>query len=523
MSPQAHRASVSDCPFPAGSPVVVYLRHSPGDQQTITSQEAAVRDWCEGHRLAILRVYRDEARSGTSTAGRDDFLAMADALRDGVILPRPAGVIVWAFSRFARDYDDAQFYIGQLRHNHYEVHSMTDVIPEGPVGRLVESLYHFMNEDTARKIGKDAQRGLHWLAEQKYWHGAKPPRGYMLGPAQGLGMRKNGTERIGHHLVFDPDWEPRVRGAWQAKLQGATHWQVHNEFKLYPSLNSYTTFFANLTYAGVLKCGELIVPDAHPAYVALADFERIQHQRRVLPHNGKAPDGDPQHSRRQQSPFLLSGLFYCGACGAAMSGQRYGGVMFYKCGRRHRGGPDLCRTPSIVAWYVHEFILDWLSANVLTRDYLVKDREAINARIGGDRSMLQSRRQQLVDDLGRLDGQVQNLVNSIARLGLTPPIERAIQERQAEARTKEGELAQIDAQLNQAEITLGDEALDYVAGHLREELQGESLVDSQRVLRRVLVRAEFAGKEMTLYYASPLLERHPIIAPVPPWEFESQF
>ncbi|MGE5264721.1 MAG: zinc ribbon domain-containing protein [Acidobacteriota bacterium] len=48
--------------------------------------------------------------------------------------------------------------------------------------------------------------------------------------------------------------------------------------------------------------------------------------QRVLPHNGKAPDGDPSHYRRQQSPFLLSGLFYCGLCGYVMSGQRYGPI-----------------------------------------------------------------------------------------------------------------------------------------------------------------------------------------------------
>jgi DNA invertase Pin-like site-specific DNA recombinase len=508
----------SDSPFTGGSAVVVYLRHSPGDQQTIESQESAVRAWCAERHLAILRVYRDEARSGTTTAGREDFLAMVDALRDGVIVPRPAGVVLWSFSRFARDYDDAQYYTALLRRNDYEIKSMTDAIPEGEIGRVVESLHHWMNAEAARRIGQDAKRGLLWLAEQGYWHGARPPRGYILGEPARVGARKNGVERIAHKLIFDPDWEARVRAAWQAKLQGALNWQIHNEFKIYPAINSYTTFFDNITYAGFIKCGERKYPNAHPAYVTLAEFERVQHTRRVMPHNAKAPDGDPGHSRRQQSPFLLSGLFYCGLCGYVMSGQRYGDEMFYKCGRRHRHGPSACGNKSIVAWYVHDLVLDWLCANVFTRDYLFANREQINARIGGDRSVLESRRKQIADELERIDRQVQNLVDSIARLGLTAPIERAIQDRQADARTREHDLAEVDARLSQQRIELGDDALEYIAAHLRDELLGDVLEDVRRVLRQVLVRVEIAEKDMTLYYVSPLVERpKSVIAQLPPW------
>ena len=507
----------SRCPFPPGSVVVAYLRHSPGDKQTIASQEDFMRKWCEEFRLALVRVYRDEAQSGTTTAGRDDFLAMFDALRDGLILPRPAGVVLWSFNRFAREVEDAEYYKWSLRHWGYEVYSTTDNIPEGDFGPVYESFVHWKDAERSREISRDAQRGLRFLAENKYWHGGQPPRGYKLGEPVCIGTRKNGSSWLAHHLAFDPDWEPRVRGAWHAKLRGAFHWQIHKEFKLYPGINSYTTFFTNRTYAGVIKCGDLNVPDAHPAYVTLAEFERVQHLRRVLPHNAKAPDGDPEHSRRQQSPYLLSGVFYCGLCGAAMSGQRYGGTMFYKCGRRHRQGSEACSNPSIVAWYVHDFILDWITANVFTREYLLANRAEINARIGGDRRILLSRRQQVSDSLERLDKQVRNLVDSIARLKLNEAIERAIQERQTEARQLEHELAEIDSQLNQQRIEMGDDALEYVAAHLREELTSEALEDVRRVLRQVIVRVELAEKEMTLYYVSPLVERpKTIIAPVPP-------
>ena len=58
-------------PFTAGSRVVTYLRHSPGEQQSLDSQEHAVSEWCSEHPLEIHRQDKDESRSGTTVAGRD--------------------------------------------------------------------------------------------------------------------------------------------------------------------------------------------------------------------------------------------------------------------------------------------------------------------------------------------------------------------------------------------------------------------------------------------------------------------
>ncbi len=104
---------------------------------------------------------------------------------------------------------------------------------------------------------------------------------------------------------------------------------IHKELNVFDAINSYATFFNNRAYAGYVKCGNLLIPNAHPAYVEPAEFERIQSLRRTLPFNRRAENGDPQHSKRHQSPFLLAGILYC-SCGYAMSGQNYGGVQYYQ-------------------------------------------------------------------------------------------------------------------------------------------------------------------------------------------------
>ena len=61
------------CPFPAGSHVNAYLRDSGGDEQdlSVPQQEAVIREFCEQNSLVLVHLFKDEARQGGSTVGRE--------------------------------------------------------------------------------------------------------------------------------------------------------------------------------------------------------------------------------------------------------------------------------------------------------------------------------------------------------------------------------------------------------------------------------------------------------------------
>lgn len=234
----------TSCPFEAGALVYVYLRHSPGDQQTIDSQEAAVREWCDKHRLILWRAFKDESRTGSTTARRDDFLLMIDTLRQAAGNAKPAGVVLWSFSRFARDYD-AEFYKADLRRRGYVIYSLTDQIPEGPTGRIVEAITHWKDEERLREISKDSQRGLQWLAEQGYSIGGYPPRGYKKSDPIQIGKKKNGEPRLARKWEIDSEFETPVRKAWEMKLAGRSHLAIHRATRLFKGVTGYTAFLSN--------------------------------------------------------------------------------------------------------------------------------------------------------------------------------------------------------------------------------------------------------------------------------------
>jgi DNA invertase Pin-like site-specific DNA recombinase len=122
-------------PFSPGQSVVFYARDSGGDAQelSVPQQLAAFHAYCAASGLVPGPIFQDIARPGSSTIGRDGFHAMMDHFRRSA---PEAGLVIWSYSRFARDFDDAAFHRADLRRRGYILHSLTDNIPDGHLGRL---------------------------------------------------------------------------------------------------------------------------------------------------------------------------------------------------------------------------------------------------------------------------------------------------------------------------------------------------------------------------------------------------
>ncbi len=493
----------SPSPFPPGSLVWTYLRYSTEDQN-LDSQQSFVEAWCADHQLVLGRTFVDEARTGTTTAGRDQFNLMMELLHDPALSPRPLGLVLWNSARFSRDIDDAQYFKSSLRHRKYVLHFLSDNIPAGREGRVIEAVIDYNNAKEAADRSREAQRGLRDRAAQGYNTGGFPPRGYRRSAPISLGRKLNGDERVAYKWEIDPQWETKVREAWSMRLAGAGIWEIHRALGLFGSVGSYTTFFRNRTYAGVRKCGELLVPQAHAAYVTEQEFERVQRQGRLTPGNPRAPDGDPQHSRRARSPFLLSGILFCGLCGAAMVGDYNRAEPCYRCGRRQRQGAASCGQKKIVAWYLEEAVTGWIAEHALTPAFFMIYRDKLNAWVSGDRSELLARQAQLVRDQKRVDREAHHLVDSLKVGGLTELLQTAIRETDAAMRRLESELAQVEAALAQGRLEISDRALAYLAEQQRDELLRGEPAQARAVIRQTVSRVALGTEQLTLKYRAPV-------------------
>jgi len=177
--------------LPLGSICWAYLRDSGGPSQdrSVDQQKTEIEQYCQRHNLTLALVFSDIARSGGSTTDRDQFNAMVDATTQKSA--RPAGLLIWNYARFARDLDDSQYYKATLRKRGIIIHSITDPIPEGAYGQVVEIIIDIANQEKKRQTSRDAQRGLRQLVEQYRCVPGTPPRGFF---SIALGYFESGAE-----------------------------------------------------------------------------------------------------------------------------------------------------------------------------------------------------------------------------------------------------------------------------------------------------------------------------------------
>ena len=244
--------------LPPGSIVNSYRRDSggPHQEQSTGQQLTELQNYCAEHGLILRHNFVDIARSGGSTVGREDFHRMMDLYRNPD--ERPHGLLLWNYARFARDLDDAIYYKALLRNRQIVVHSLTDPIPEGQYGRIIEFFIDISNEEKRRQTSTDARRGLHDLVQKFGCVPGVPPMGFKREPVQ-ISKRRDGSDHIGHRWIPDPELIPRIQQAFQMRASGSSLLAIHTATHLYSSLNSYKTFFTNRIYIGILEYGDLIV------------------------------------------------------------------------------------------------------------------------------------------------------------------------------------------------------------------------------------------------------------------------
>ena len=224
---------------------------------------------------------------------------------------------MWNFARFARDLDDSSYYKALIRKQGVAIHSLTDPIPDGEYGRVVEVIIDITNEEKRRQTSRDVKRALAALVRQGYASGGFPTAGYMAEEVI-IGTKRDGSPRKVSRWVAgsrpvgpgQAGLELRAQGKSYGEIQEATHGL------LYKSKSCWPSFFANKTYLGIGKCGDLEIPDHHPAAVDQATWDAVQKIQAAHPKHGQVSRS--AHPRRVSSPSLLSGEAVCIHCGSAM-------------------------------------------------------------------------------------------------------------------------------------------------------------------------------------------------------------
>ena len=353
------------------TPAALYARVSSDRQDvdlSVAAQLRALRDHAERNNYLVIREYVDEAESGR-VADRPQFRKMLD---DATGADAPfREILVWKFSRFTRKREHAVAFKSMLRRRGIRVVSITEHADDSPTGKLMEAIIESVDEFYSENLAQEVTRGMREAASRGFWVATYAPYGYKkVHVADGAKTRPR--------LARNSPADAVVRRIFDMTLRGRTALDISRAFNAegIPTANGKrwlkTTvhkILNNEAYTGTLiwgtnakdKAPPVRVEDAFPAIVTRKEFE---HAKRLM--QSRAPKY--VHPRRVASPYLLSGLLECEACGKALTGAetKGGKYTYYVCQSLIKRGKEACATPRLNAKRFEATIIGQIRDHILT-------------------------------------------------------------------------------------------------------------------------------------------------------------
>ncbi len=436
------------------SRAAIYARYSSEKQaagETIETQVARCRAFCEASGLPVAEVYVDEARSGMTEGGRESYARMQEAARAGAI----SVIVAYRWDRLGRSFFEAVRAIYELEHLH-DVRVLSATEQNDP---LTRNILLSVADDFSRRLASVTSDGMRTAAQKGRHCGGVAPYGYR-------------TVQVDGHRTFevDPEQGPVVRRIFEGYVAGkslkalahglndvgipapggatwdpsAVYYILQNEvyrgWRIWNKTRKVRKPDGKKTYRKRPKSEWVIVEGAHPALVDPDLWQAVEEARAQRP--GRGGGGFYSH-------YLLTGLVKCGECGGnfivhAARGKKRGAYPYYRCGYHMRRGAAVCTNGKYIPKEKLEgWIVAQLREEILTEPFVTRLVEHVRAEwirktkdSTGDAKRLQK-------EIRQAEKEVRHLVDAVKKAGLSSALQQALVE-------AEGKKAALEARIEAA-------------------------------------------------------------------------
>lgn len=347
----------------------LYIRVSTDDQIEYSpdSQRKLLLDYAKKNNYLVdeKHIFIDEGISGRKADKRPQFQNMIAIARSK---EKPfEKILVWKFSRFARNQEESIVYKNMLRKDGIEVISISEPIIEGPFGSLIERIIEWMDEYYSTRLSNEVIRGMSEKAS-KDGVPASPPFGYRL---------KNGK------YIIDED---------EAKVVRFIFDEVCNKTSLVSICRSLLDMGVRGKSGGRWHPKRIRYMVNNPAYIGCLRWNYSTHQKGrvvndesewIIKENTHEPIvsketfetakslvNDFPRSKRPVSVEIkhyLAGLLRCSTCGGTLifnscERKKNGPRLSYRCNQYNKGA---CNTPN----YIRVEEIEKILMSQLNKDY----------------------------------------------------------------------------------------------------------------------------------------------------------
>lgn len=324
-----------------------YIRVSTHDQEEYSpdSQLKMIRDYAAKNGIVVPDeyIFRDDGISGRKAEKRPEFMRMISIAKQK---PTPFDVIlVWKFSRFARNEEESIVYKSLLRREcKVDVISISEPIMDGPFGSLIERIIEWMDAFYSVRLAGEVKRGM----LEKVTRGEAvsiPAFGYQIKDKQ---------------YIPDPDEAQMARKIFDDYLAGVPQREIAMRLNAMGyrtkrgnlfELRTIEYILQNPVYIGKIRWNPkgrtrrnyhdksiMIVQGTHTPLITDEVFAAVQEKVAAVKAS-YAP-----YARQTGINYMLQGLVKCSSCGATMSRSHGDGL---QCSRYSKGTCNVSHYVSI--------------------------------------------------------------------------------------------------------------------------------------------------------------------------------
>jgi DNA invertase Pin-like site-specific DNA recombinase len=290
------------------------------DEYSPDSQLKKIREYAakEGYIIPDEYVFYDDGISGRSVKKRDDFNRMIAIAKEKT---HPFDrIYVWKFSRFARNQEESMVYKNLLQKKGVTVKSVSEPIPEGHFGSLIERIIEWMDEFYLVNLGVEVTRGM----TEKVSRGeavVPPPFGYKMGEKTYIPDEESGAADIVREIFQRyADGEKQREIAISLGERGVRTKRGNmpeNRWVEYILRNPCYIGKIRYTVDGIRAVSKkdydneniMVINGLHQPLISIELWEKVQ---KMLDAQKKAY---PKYAKRQQPvQYMLKGLVRCSSC-----------------------------------------------------------------------------------------------------------------------------------------------------------------------------------------------------------------
>lgn len=320
----------------------LYIRVSTDDQLELSpdAQKRLLLEYARKNNIFIKKehIFMENGISGRKADKRPEFQKMI-ALAKSKEHPFDV-ILVWKFSRFARNQEESIVYKSLLKRNNVDVVSISEPLPDGMIGSLVERIFEWMDEYYSINLSTEVKRGMTENALHGNYQGSMP-----------LGYKHVGYKET---PIVDEEQSLIVKRVFSMFINGSTFTQIARWLNENNCRTIRGGAFENRTvryllqnpfYIGKVRWNyydrsnscyhdskDVIIADGrHEPIIDMDTWNQTQERLSKVIHERKPRDVST-------CKHWLSGILICSSCGASLANSTIKGkVSYFQCHKFTKG------------------------------------------------------------------------------------------------------------------------------------------------------------------------------------------